>query len=98
MGRADLALEVAEHAVIVVDDPEEDLGRDVLDVGRAQDEAPGVRHVVDHVVDQAHVPVDEVVPGTRLVAEAAIEQLAVDVAEGHGRSSSPGKGRKSHSV
>ena len=50
-----------------------------------------MRHVVDHVVDQPHVAIDEVVPGAGFLPQTTVDQLTVDVAQGHGRASSPRK-------
>ena len=47
---------------------------------------------MDHVIDQPHVPVDEIVPGAGFLPQAAVEQLAVDLAQGHGRASSHPRG------
>ncbi len=80
--------ELAEHLVIVVDDLKEDVGGDVLDIGVRERDAPGMGDVVDDVVDQAHVAVNEIVPGLGLMAQATIEQLFVDLAKRHGRTSS----------
>ncbi len=69
--------------VIGVDDFEQDLGGDVFDVFSSEKAAARVSDVLDHVVDQSHVPIDEVLPGTRFLPQAAINQLAVNVAQGH---------------
>jgi hypothetical protein len=89
------ALEAAEHAVVVVDEGQEDLRGDVLDVRRGERLAAGVGGVPDDVIDQAHVPIDEVVPGPRLVPQAAVDQMAVDVAQRHGQDSPGGHRRRS---
>jgi len=39
--------------------------------------------VMNHVVDQPHVPVDKVGPGPWLVAETPVDQIAVDLVKGH---------------
>ena len=78
-------LETPEDAVVPLDDPEQDLGADVLDVGLRERHAPGVRHVLDDVVDQPHIPIDELDPGTRFTFQAAVEELTIVVAEGHVR-------------
>ena len=83
-----VALEGAQNFVIVVNDLQKDVGGDVLDVGLGQRDAPRMGDVVDHVVDQAHVAVDEIIPGFGLVGQATVEQLAIDLAERHGRTSS----------
>ncbi len=69
-----LPLEPSQDGVLVVDDPQQDLGGDVLDIGRREDQRPGMLDVADDVVDQAHVAVDEVVPGPRLVSQAAVDE------------------------
>ena len=86
-----MSFEFLENGVIVVDDFQEDLGRDVFDVFGGQQAAPRIGNVLDHVVDQAHVPVDKVVPRPGLLPEAAIDELAVNVAQRHGGASSQAK-------
>jgi hypothetical protein len=44
-------LESPEDAVIVIDDTQEDIGGNIFDVGVREREAPGMRHVMDDVVD-----------------------------------------------
>jgi len=36
------------------------------------------------MVDQAHVTIDEIVPGAGLFPQAAINELAVNITQGHG--------------
>ena len=90
--RAD-PLEPPEDRIIVVHDLQEDLRGDVLDILGGQDAAPRVGGVLDDVVDQAHVAIDEVIPGTGLLPQATVEKVAIDVTQRHGPASS---GRRRH--
>ena len=66
--RAD-PLEFLEDGVIVIHDPQEDLGGDVLDILGREEPTPRVGGMLDHVVDQAHVAIDEVIPGAGLLPQ-----------------------------
>ena len=80
--------ELFQHGIVVGDDFQQDLSRDVFDVFGSQKAASRVGDVLNHVVDQAHVAVNEVVPCAGLFRQAAIDELAVNVAQGHGGASS----------
>ena len=70
---------------------EQDLRGDIFDVFRGEQATTRVGDVLDHVVDQSHVAIDEVVPGAGLLPQAAIDELAVNVAQGHDVASSQTK-------
>ena len=40
--------------------------------------------MLDHVVDKPHITIDEIVPGAGLLPQAAVNQLAVNISQGHG--------------
>jgi hypothetical protein len=45
--------------------------------------------MMNHMVNEPEITVHEVIPGAGILPQAAVDQLTVDLAEGHGRSSSP---------
>ena len=85
--RAD-PLEPLEDRVIIVHDLQQDLGGDILDVLGRNDAAPRVGGMLDDMVDQTHVPIDEVVPGAGLLPQAAVDEITIDVTQRHGAASS----------
>ena len=85
--RAD-ALVTPEDVVVVVDDLKQDLGGDILHVGLRDGPAPGMGHVLDHVVDQAQIAIDEIVPGPGFLPKTPVDELTINVAQGHGDASS----------
>src|SRR5208337_1223586 len=84
------ALVLPQDLVVVVDDPQQNLGRDVFHVGLRDKPAAGLCNVLDHVVDQSHVTVHEVVPGTRLAPQTPVDQFAIKLAQRHGDASCTG--------
>src|SRR5208337_3670862 len=94
------ALVLPQDLVVVVDDPQQNLGRDVFHVGLRDKPAAGLCNVLDHMVDQSHVAVHEVVPGTRLAPQTSVDQFAINLAQRHGDASCTGgsQGTSDHIV
>ena len=88
--RAD-SLVPAEDVIVVIDDPEQDLGGDVFHVGLGDHLAAGMGDMLDDVVDQAQIAIDEVVPGTGLLPQTPVDEFTINVAQGHGDASSQGR-------
>lgn len=76
---AALATKLAENRVVVVDDREHDLRGEILAIARRQHNRATLSRVIDDVHDQAHEPVDEVFPRPRLVGQATLKQVAIDI-------------------
>jgi hypothetical protein len=72
-------LEPAEYPIVIVDDLQQDLRRDIFDVLRGNHAAPRVGSMLDDMVDQAHVTVHEIIPGTGLLPQAAVDEATIDV-------------------
>jgi hypothetical protein len=70
---------MAEDRQVIVDDGQENLGGEVLAVGGGEAQRPALGGVVDDVDYEAHVAVNEVFPGPRLIVEAAVEEIAVNI-------------------
>ncbi len=47
---------------------------------------------MDHVIDEAHVAIDEIIPGPGFLPQTAVDKLTVDIPQGHGRASSREEG------
>src|SRR5207248_6837997 len=70
------------------------LGGDVFNIFGGQHAAARIGRMLDRVVDQAHVAIDEVIPGAGLLPQATIDEVAVNVAQGHSAASSRRRRRK----
>lgn len=77
--QAALAAKLAENRIVVVDDGEHNLGGEVFAIARRQHDRTTLSRVIDDVHDQAHEPVDEVFPRPRLVGQATLKQVAIDI-------------------
>ena len=55
----------------------------IIDIFRTKRGAAVVGRVVDDVIDQTEVAIHEIIPGARLVSEAALQQGAIDSRECH---------------
>ena len=80
-----LALELAQHGVVVRDDLQQHLGGNVLGVLGAERHTAQVGGVVNRVVNQAEKAVHEFVPGGRFLRETAVQEFLVHLRERHGR-------------
>ncbi len=80
--------ESAEDIIILVDDLQENLGGDILNVSLGEHEAARVGNMMNDVVNQAHVTINEIVPGPGFLPQATVEKLSINVAQGHWRASS----------
>jgi hypothetical protein len=72
-----------QHLVVVGDDLQEYLGREVFNVFGLQRHTPLVGGEVDDVVNQPEVAVNEVVPRTFMVLQTPLQEGAVYGCEWH---------------
>ncbi len=90
-----VSAELPQDFVILGDDLEEDLRGNVLDVGGVEAGAAEVGGVLHHVVNHGEETIDEIVPGSWLLGQTALQQVAVDGQKCHGDDSgeagSPGE-------
>jgi hypothetical protein len=63
---------------------QEDFGDDILNVLRTERNAAKVGRVMNDVIEKTQVTIHEIVPGTQLVIQAAVEKGPVDGCQCHG--------------
>lgn len=85
--QAAFATEVPQHAEIVFQKGEKDVGAKVFAILRGELNASRLRRVVDDVRDETEIEVDEIFPSPRFAGQAAIEKIAVEIGKGQGAQS-----------
>lgn len=78
-GQGALAAEMTEHGQVIVDDGEEYFCCQVFAIRGGEAQRPALGGVVDDMDDEPHVAVDKIFPGPRLVVQAAVEEIAVNI-------------------
>ena len=79
-----MATEAAEDSEVIRQDRVEDLAAQVVDVVVGQPDAAGMGRVLDDMHKQADEAVNEILPCTRALREALLQQLGVNLGERHG--------------
>jgi hypothetical protein len=76
--------EIPQDGEVVLQDFDEDVGTEVLDIGRIQRNAARMRSVLDYMDEQADKAIDEVLPSAEPALQAIVQYTFVDLSESQG--------------
>jgi hypothetical protein len=81
--QAALAAKLAQDLIVIGDDLEEHFGGEVFDVFGLKRDAALMGGEMDDVVDQTEIAINEIVPSTAMMLQAALKQRSIDGRERH---------------